>query len=128
MHNRWVGTYRMKQRRPDTFCVDEISDTDLARCAMHSTTAGRSAADEALDAFPDNRIRKALQALPEGFRLVLYYVDVEGYTYAETARLLGNPLGTVMSRISRARERLRLGLAELANATIDPDAVTQRVA
>lgn len=48
-----------------------------------------------------------LQALPEEQRLVLVLVGVEGLSYEETARIAGVPIGTVMSRLSRGRERLR---------------------
>jgi len=54
-----------------------------------------------------------MHALPEGFRTAMYYADVHGYTYAETAALLNIPLGTAMSRASRARNRLRIALAHL---------------
>ncbi|AKS35523.1 sigma-70 family RNA polymerase sigma factor [Mycolicibacterium goodii] len=111
MHNRWISTYRMTQRRPNTFCVDELTDGDLAAYALHSTAGWRSAEDEALDTIPDIHLRTALDALPEGFRTVLYYADVEGFTYAETAVLMGIPVGTVMSRIARARQRLRAALS-----------------
>jgi DNA-directed RNA polymerase specialized sigma24 family protein len=42
----------------------------------------------------------------------VYYADVHGYTYAETAAILNIPLGTAMSRAARARQRLRIALAE----------------
>ncbi len=60
--------------------------------------------------FCDDRIRDAVLTLPEGFRTVLYYADIEGFTYAETAARMEIPVGTVMSRISRSRERLRAAL------------------
>jgi len=44
----------------------------------------------------------------------VYYTEVEGYTYAETAAILGIPHGTVMSRASRGRQRLRIALAHVA--------------
>ncbi|MGV9799111.1 sigma-70 family RNA polymerase sigma factor [Mycobacterium sp. NPDC003449] len=116
MHNRWISTHRMRQRRPDEFCVEEITDTDLRSTAIRSPTAGRSAEDIALEALPDDQIRAALCELPEGFRLTVYYADVQGFTYAQTAALMGVPLGTVMSRISRGRERLRVSLADTAKA------------
>lgn len=53
----------------------------------------------------------ALDALPEEQRAVLVLVGVEDLSYEETARALGVPLGTVMSRLSRGRERLRQNLA-----------------
>lgn len=113
MHNRWISTHRMKQRRPDTFSVAEFTDNDMLGSAGHSAIAERSAEDRALDLFCDDRIRDAVLTLPEGFRTVLYYADIEGLTYAETAARMNIPLGTVMSRIARSRERLRAALAEI---------------
>jgi len=52
-------------------------------------------------------IEKALALLPEPFRLVVVLKDMEGFSYGEIARLLECPIGTVMSRLSRARELLR---------------------
>jgi RNA polymerase sigma-70 factor (ECF subfamily) len=50
---------------------------------------------------------RALNALPEEQRHVLILVTVEDFSYAEVAQILGIPIGTVMSRLARARERLR---------------------
>lgn len=52
----------------------------------------------------------ALDTLPEEQRSVLLLVGVEDLSYEEAARALGVPVGTVMSRLSRGRERLRLAL------------------
>ena len=51
--------------------------------------------------------RMAIETLPEEQRSVLLLVAVEDLSYAEAAQVLGVPLGTVMSRLSRARERMR---------------------
>lgn len=56
-------------------------------------------------------LQQALATLPAAMREVLLLVTVEEYSYAETAELLGVPVGTVMSRLHRARERLRVALA-----------------
>jgi RNA polymerase sigma factor (sigma-70 family) len=111
MHNRWISAYRMKQRRPEAFCVNAIADLGITSIASHSTRFARSAEDEALDGLSDSQIQEALRSLPEGFQKVLYYVGVEGFTYADTAILLEIPVGTVMSRLSRSRARLRALLA-----------------
>jgi RNA polymerase sigma-70 factor, ECF subfamily len=55
-------------------------------------------------------LEAALARLPEEQRAVVLLVGLEQFTYEETARVLGVPTGTVMSRLSRARERLRLML------------------
>lgn len=67
----------------------------------------------------ENAITHCLQDLPEDFRAVVIMVDVEGYDYAEVAQALGKPLGTIKSRLARARLRLRdclAGFAELLPA------------
>jgi RNA polymerase sigma-70 factor (ECF subfamily) len=50
---------------------------------------------------------RAFAALPQEQRAVLFLVGVEDVSYQEAARVLGVPIGTVMSRLSRGRERLR---------------------
>jgi len=59
-------------------------------------------------------LMRALDELPEDQRSVLLLVAVEDLPYAETARVLGVPIGTVMSRLSRAREKLRRSMGEEA--------------
>lgn len=56
------------------------------------------------------RVRHAIAALPMAQRQVLTLVDIEECSYAEVAQILGVPVGTVMSRLSRARQALKLGL------------------
>ena len=113
LYNRWVSAYRAKQCRPSEVPVDAITERDLADSAARLPARQRSAEAEVLEALPDNEIKAAMDALPEGFRSVVYYADVQGYTYAETAAILGIPHGTVMSRASRGRQRLRLALADM---------------
>lgn len=62
------------------------------------------------------QVLAALDALPEEQRAVLVLVGVEDLSYEEAARALGVPIGTVMSRLSRGRERLRQLLAGGAGA------------
>ena len=114
LYNRWVSAYRSKQCRPSEVPVDGVTERDLADSAARLPAGHRSAEAEALDALPDNEIKAAMDALPDGFRNVVYLADVQGYTYAETAKILGIPHGTVMSRASRGRQRLRVALAHVA--------------
>jgi len=128
LHNRWVSTYRAKQRRPSEVPVDEIGERELADSAARLPAGLRSAEAEVLDALPDSDIKAALALLPEGFRTAVYYADVQGYTYAETAAIMDIPHGTVMSRVSRGRQRLRIALAHVASGRGDLAAVEQRIA
>lgn len=113
LYNRWVSGYRARQSRPSEVPVDGISDRELNAGAARVPAGLRSAENIVLDALPDNEICDAMHALPEGFRAVLYLSQIEGYSYAETAAILGIPHGTVMSRVSRGRRRLRVALAHI---------------
>jgi RNA polymerase sigma-70 factor (ECF subfamily) len=62
----------------------------------------------------DEGILAALDRIPQPFREVILLVDVEQFAYKEAANILGVPVGTVMSRVSRARALLRRELAGIA--------------
>ena len=61
-------------------------------------------------------LRQALETLPTGSREVLVLRELEGMTYKEISEVTGMPRGTVMSRLSRARSRLRQTITYLVNA------------
>ncbi|MEZ5542888.1 MAG: RNA polymerase sigma factor [Pseudomonadota bacterium] len=58
------------------------------------------------------RVRHMIEQLPDGQRQVITLVDLAGFSYAEIAEILDIPIGTVMSRICRARKVLKVALAE----------------
>ena len=128
LYNRWVSAHRAKQRRPLEVSADEVTEGNLADSAARLPAAPRSAEAEVLDALPDGDVKAALATLPDGFRAALYFTDVQGYTYAETAALLKVPHGTVMSRVSRGRQRLRIALAHLDHNRLDCTPAEQIVA
>lgn len=59
---------------------------------------------------PAGSVRDAVQRLPMEFREVVILREVHGYSYKEIGAIVGVPIGTVMSRLARARERLRVAL------------------
>ena len=71
---------------------------------------------EALDGLPDQQILDALDGLSDEFRQVVLLADVEGFAYKEIAEIMGTPIGTVMSRLNRARKQLRKQLVDVAGA------------
>lgn len=67
------------------------------------------------DALSDD-VARSLSALPDDFRAVLWAVAVDGLSYREAAQLLGCPIGTVMSRLHRARHALQPVLVHYSHA------------
>ncbi|WP_373456768.1 sigma-70 family RNA polymerase sigma factor [Brevibacterium sp. 50QC2O2] len=112
--NTFINTYRKKQRQPQESSGENIEDWQIARAQGHSSSDGRSAELEALDHLPDSDVKRALSQLPEDFRMVVYYADVEGMPYKEIAQVMDTPIGTVMSRLHRGRRQLRDMLADYA--------------
>jgi len=109
----FINTYRKDQRRPQV-AQAELEDWQLAQAQSHTSDLGKSAEVEALENLPDSDIKKALQEIPEEFRMVVYLADVEGFSYKEIAEIVDIPAGTVMSRLSRGRKQLREKLADYA--------------
>jgi RNA polymerase sigma-70 factor (ECF subfamily) len=77
---------------------------------MHSTASTAPDA-ELLGKIDRELLRKAIDELPLEFREVIVLRDIDGTSYKDIAEIVGIPLGTVMSRLTRARGRLQHGLA-----------------
>lgn len=109
--NTYINSYRKRQREGFTTPVDELEDWQLPDS---DGLIARSAEAEALDHMPPSVVKDALGELSEEFRMVVYFADVEGFSYQEIADMMGTPIGTVMSRLHRARRILRDKLRDYA--------------
>jgi RNA polymerase sigma-70 factor (ECF subfamily) len=94
LYNRFLsGQHRVRRRGPHDALTEETE--------LPGIDGGQQSAVEHRD------LLRAFAALPEEQRTVLLLVGVEDLSYQEAAQVLGVPIGTVMSRLSRGRERLR---------------------
>jgi RNA polymerase sigma-70 factor (ECF subfamily) len=107
--NTFINSYRKKKREPAMASGQERDDWQAGSDSY--ALAAPSAESEALDRLADSEVLRALRDLPQDFRTAIYLADIEGYPYREVARIMGTPIGTVMSRLHRGRERLRAKLA-----------------
>jgi RNA polymerase sigma-70 factor (ECF subfamily) len=100
LHNTFRNMRRHDGRNP----VDVNSETveSAADVAGDDRTPEQVLSRETLDA----DLQAALDALPDAFRQAVWLRDVEEFTYAEIAKIVDVPIGTVMSRISRGRKML----------------------
>jgi RNA polymerase sigma-70 factor (ECF subfamily) len=95
LHNVFVSQRRRHRIRPDVVPLDET----------HHQGASQRASQE--DRLLWRDLLRGLDQLSEEQRSAVLLVSVEDLSYAETAAVLGVPIGTVMSRLARGRERLR---------------------
>lgn len=113
LSNAFVNSYRKTKREPALAQAPELDD-GWPRGDDAYAPVVRSAEAEALDRLTDSEVLRALRDLPEDFRTAVYLADIEGYAYREVAAMMGTPIGTVMSRLHRGRDRLRRALAAYA--------------
>ena len=106
--NSHINHCRRARRHPVLYSIGDLTDRQLAQFSAGLTAAGLHSAEEQwLNAVPNLEIGAAMRALPPQFREVVYYRDVEGFSYREIATLTEIPYGTVVSRLHRGRQRLR---------------------
>jgi len=112
--NTFINHYRRTARERRVLDVGEgapIGDGVMSRSAMRSLTDSTSVAQEGL---LRAEIVAAIDSLPEDYRVIIVLADVEELAYKEIADALSIPIGTVMSRLHRARKLLQKRLIDQA--------------
>ncbi len=111
-----INRYRKQATHPTTTPLPEGEEFYLYNRIrdMSGQELSAGAEDEVLSKYLDEDVYNALNALPFNFRMPVILADIEGLSYKEIAEALQIPIGTVMSRISRARHHLQQSLWQYA--------------
>ncbi len=116
--NCWRDHFRKHKDMEDIDEYDDIEKLSACGCVNAFTPEDEHAQTQVV-----SRVRDAVARLPVGQRQVLMLVDLEEFSYTEVANVLSIPIGTVMSRLCRARQALKSMLQELApqqSANVSP--------
>lgn len=109
--NRFLRLEEQRGRRAELSEADAGADVEsLAMTAVFAEVSSADPERAFFDSFVDDEVLRALDALPTAFREVVVLSDVEGLSYPELAEVLGVPVGTVKSRLFRARRLLQQAL------------------
>jgi RNA polymerase sigma-70 factor (ECF subfamily) len=116
MTNTYINKYNAQQRKPTETELDDVEELFHYKRlgAVDQSQLSQSAEDQMLSLFTDDEVKKALEELPDQFRIPVLMSDVEGFSYKEIAEILEIPLGTVMSRLHRGRKAMQKMLYEYA--------------
>ena len=126
LKNSYINRFRKTSKAPDTVEYDAIEEfyETIRDSSVETSVLEEQVFDNALD----DEVAKAIESLPEEFRTVIILCDIESFTYEEIAEFIDCPIGTVRSRLHRARKLLAGSLAEYARKRgFDlPDTVTSQ--
>jgi RNA polymerase sigma-70 factor (ECF subfamily) len=115
LKNSFINDYRKKSKEPAKVDYQEVE-------TVYNSTEDaefESTSDLRIEAVQDmigDEVAMALNGLPVDFRTVIILCDIEGFTYEEMAKILDIPIGTVRSRLHRARNLLKEKLRSYAKS------------
>lgn len=112
MKNTFINVYRKKSKSPEKVDYEEIEN--FYENIKASNTDDAHLEKDIYDNLLDDELSEAISTLPEDFRTVIILSDIEGFTYEEIADFIDAPVGTVRSRLHRARKVLFTKLHDYA--------------
>lgn len=114
MKNSYINDYRKESKRPETI------EAEMAEEKFENMKPGGGdeshLSEDSFNSLLDDEVMQAIQSLPDDLRTVVLLSDIEGYTYEEIADFVDCPLGTVRSRLHRARKILYAKLYKYAHS------------
>ena len=104
LKNSYINDYRKQNKEPDKVDYDDVQN--FYENIKASEIKSQHFEEDAFNQLMEDDISLALSMLPEDFRTVIILSDIEGFTYEEIADFVDCPIGTVRSRLHRARKML----------------------
>jgi RNA polymerase sigma-70 factor (ECF subfamily) len=114
LKNAFINEYRKKSKRPQNVDYEEIAiyhDTEEDGYTRYTDLR-----EEIFEGMMGDEVTIAINSLPIDFRTVILLCDVEDFTYEEISKIIDIPIGTVRSRLHRARNMLKEKLTEYARS------------
>lgn len=112
LKNAFINEYRKKAKQPNKVDYEDIvayQDADEEKGGVAFDLR-----EDIFDGMMGDEITVALNSLPVDFKTVILLCDIEGFTYEEIAKIIDIPIGTVRSRLHRARNMLKESLKDYA--------------
>lgn len=114
LKNAFINEYRKKSKQPNKVDYEDIvSYHDSEDVKLVGSLDLR---EEIFQGMLGDEVTKAINSLPVDFRTVILLCDIEGFTYEEIAKIIDIPIGTVRSRLHRARQMLKELLEDYAKS------------
>ncbi len=114
MKNKFINGFRKRSREPKRVEFEKVEATLRAEVPADGGLGDAHDVEHAFEELVEDEIKEALDQLPFEFRMVTVLSDVEGFSYEEIAEAMECPVGTVRSRLSRARKFLQKKLYAFA--------------
>jgi len=114
LKNAFINQYRKKSKRPTQVDYEEIATYHDSEDASYVDFFDLR--EEIFQGMMGDEVTNAINALPIDFRTVILLCDIEGFTYEEISKIIDIPIGTVRSRLHRARNMLKERLTDYANS------------
>lgn len=113
--NTFINEYQRRKRSRQVLDAATAEQEATDGVLVHESAESQRSPENALmDRSVSDDVQRALEALPDDFRVAVVLCDIEGLSYKEIAEVMGTPVGTVMSRLFRGRKLLQASLKEFA--------------
>ena len=114
LKNAFINQYRKRSKQPTQVDYEEVVNFHGEEDTQYSSYMDLR--EEMFQHMMGDEVTNAINSLPVDFRVVILLCDIEGFTYEEISKIIDIPIGTVRSRLHRARNMLKEKLQEYAKS------------